>query len=206
MFRSIRVLDISRRLDRCPCFPGDPVYERSPVTGSGDGGLVSRLSLCAHSGTHVDAPAHILPGGDPLDRFPLERFVLPALVADATGRSSVGPDLISSLNLHTARAVLLRTDNSVKPDTGDMVFLEPDAARLLAERGVGLVGVDGLGPDPVDSADLPAHHLLLGAGVLLLENLDLSGVTPGEYGLICLPLDLDPGAEASPVRAVLVAS
>lgn len=216
MFESIRCLDITRRLDRCPAFPGDPVYRRELADTPVPDVPVSQLSMGSHSGTHVDAPLHVLPDGPDLSAFGPERFVLPAVVVDATGRDVVDADLLRGLVeqgvIRAGEAVLLRTDNSERPlaEGGpeafdwDYVPLSPEGAQVLADAKVGLLGVDCPSPDPAEDESLPDHRILFGAGVLLMEYLDLRKVEPGRYGLICLPLALDPGADASPVRAVLV--
>ena len=203
------IYDISLDLERAPAYPGDPVFERTEAAHPADGGRLSALSLCAHSGTHLDAPSHVLPGGPDLDAFPLERFLPPALVVDLPGRARVRAADVAGLDIRPGDAVLFRTDNSV---TGrvrgprfdpDHVHLSPDAAEALVRAGASLVGLDASSLDGPGEDGLPVHRTLLGAGILLLENIDLAEVPPGRYILCCLPLNM-PGAEASPVRAVLL--
>jgi arylformamidase len=150
--------------------------------------------MSAHVGTHVDAPSHVMPDGAPIGRLALDAFIGPARVVDLPGRGEVGPDALPRPCFGTSR-VLLRT--------GGRAFLSPLAAVRLAERGAVLVGTDAMSVDPEDAADLPVHKTLLSRGVAILENLDLSEVSPGAYSLIALPLffrELD----ASPVRAILI--
>jgi arylformamidase len=150
--------------------------------------------MSAHVGTHVDAPSHVLPDGEPIGRLPLDAFVGPARVVDLPGRGEVGPDALPRRCLGVAR-VLFRT--------GGRAFLSPLSAVRLCERGAILVGTDAMSLDPVDAADLPVHRTLLARGVAVLENLDLSDASPGDYRLVALPLffkELD----ASPVRAILI--
>jgi arylformamidase len=150
--------------------------------------------MSAHLGTHADAPAHVLKDGASIGRVPLIAFVGPARVVDLPGRGEVGPDSLPPRSVGTRR-VLFRTRGRA--------FLAPLAALRLAERGTILVGTDAPSVDPEDAEDLPVHRTLLSRGVMLLENLNLEDVEPGDYGLIAVPLafrDLD----ASPVRAILI--
>ncbi len=154
----------------------------------------SCFTMSAHLGTHADAPAHVLAGGEAAGALPLEAFLGPARVLDLPGRGEIGPDALPRKSLGAPR-ILFRT--------AGLAFLAPLAAVRLAERGAILVGTDAASVDPEDAEDLPVHRALLSRGVYLLENLDLSAVPPGDYRLIALPLrftDLD----ASPVRAVLI--
>jgi arylformamidase len=202
------VLDITRPLTPAtPPFPGDPPLALREVAGhAAHGYRTTALSLCAHSGTHLDAPAHLFPGGATLEAFPAERFLLPARVVAAGGAAMIGAALAESAGDVAGMAVLFKTRNSglrdLDPARG-FVALAPEAARVLAQAGCALAGLDGPSADPPEAADLPAHRILLGAGIFILENLDLSAAEPGDYTLACLPLLL-PGVEASPVRAVLL--
>ena len=142
----------------------------------------------------MDAPSHVLPDGEPIGRLPLDAFIGPARVVDLPGRGEVGPDALPRRCLGVER-VLFRT--------GGRAFLSPLAAVRLWERGAILVGTDAMSLDPQDAADLPVHRTLLSRAVAVLENLDLSDASPGDYRLVALPLffkELD----ASPVRAILI--
>jgi arylformamidase len=150
--------------------------------------------MSAHLGTHADAPSHVIPGGDPIGRVPLDAFIGKARVVDLPGRGEIGPDSLPRACLGAAR-ILFRTKGRS--------FLSPLAAVRLAEKGAVLVGTDALSVDPEDAEDLPVHRTLLSRGVMLLEGLVLEHVEPGDYRLIALPLalmDLD----AAPVRAILI--
>jgi len=150
--------------------------------------------MSSHLGTHVDAPLHVLSNGEPIGELPLDAFVGPARVVELSGRGEVGPDSLPPRTLGSRR-ILFRTRGRA--------FLAPLAAVRLAEKGALLVGTDAMSVDPEDAEDLPVHRTLLSRGVMVLENLDLSGVAPGDYDLVALPLrfrDLD----ASPVRAILI--
>ncbi len=200
------LIDISRPLGpRTPVFPGDQPFERRVTCARGEGRPYesSCLVLSAHAGTHLDAPSHFLAGGASLDRLPLASFVLPARVVEAGG-PVVTPADLAGLPPRPGRALLFRTRKppgaAGRPDRG---WLESAAARRCLELGAPLVGIDQLSVDRPGDEDFPVHHLLLGAGCLILEGLDLAAAPAGDYGLVCLPLGIA-GGEASPVRAVLV--
>ncbi|MGH9154172.1 MAG: cyclase family protein [Acidimicrobiales bacterium] len=194
-------------------WPGDPGVEVEPWASldAGDQAAVSALRLGSHTGTHVDPPAHLLPGEDTVDRLPLDLLVGPATVVDLRGVA--GP--VEARHLEEAfpaapvRRALLRTDNSVlwsPPPASvpeDYVALTGAAARWLVDRGVGLVGFDFLSIDAPGAGDLPVHRVLLSAGVVLVEGLDLSAAEPGDGLLACLPLKLV-GGDGAPARCVLV--
>ena len=201
------VLDVSRSLaDPDATWPGDPPFEARTFSEYADHGyLSSALTMSAHCGTHMDLPAHVVPGGATIEAYPASRFVLPALVLDVPGDGGVvdealvrrmlsGPD-----PLLPGQAVLWRT--------GPHGWLTPEAARVLADfgaqAGAGLVGLESASADEPGLPGLPAHHALLGAGVPILEGLDLSRAEPGRWLLVCPPLPA-PGLEASPVRALLL--
>ena len=188
------MIDISRRIEPgMVIYPGDPplVMEPALSRARGDVANVTRLGLGTHTGTHVDAPAHFLDGGAGVEALPLDALIGPAHVADAGAPiGALDATALRALGVPDgAERVLLKR----APDDG----LTGDAARLLVDRGVRLVGVDCL-----TVGDEEAHRVLLGAGVVALEGLDLSRVAPGSWRLICLPL-LIPGADGAPARAVL---
>lgn len=208
MFALARVLDISRPLTPATApFPGDPPLTRRILADHPEHGFrTTGLALCAHSGTHLDFPGHLLPDGETLEDYPARRFILPALVIAVADALHVTPEHVAAANLPPGAAALFKTRNSAQRDldpAAGFAALLPEAARALVRAGCPLAGLDGPSADPLEAADLPAHHVLLGAGALILENLDLSGVAPGPYTLACLPLSI-PGLEACPVRAVLL--
>ena len=192
---------------RLPVWPGDPKVrlERSRFA-DGDNVVHSlRLHLGNHTGTHVDAPRHMLEGGATLDQIPIERWLGPARVL-AVEAPQVGAEELAGVDLEGIDKVLFKTANAGKLhepefDT-DFVALTPSGARLLVERGVRLVGIDYLGIEAYSSEDFATHHILLGAGVLIIEGLDLARVPPGDYELLCLPLAIERG-DGAPARVVL---
>ncbi len=209
----MRIYDISLPImPGMPVWPGDPgvVLERVAKMEDGSESNVTYLSLSAHTGTHVDAPYHFL-GGDalPVDQLPLKLL---------TGRTYVldlpSVDLITASVLERAdipprtRRLLFKTRNSGYwskpglPFQTQFVAVSPDGAQHLVDRGVKLVGVDYLSVAPFNNST-PTHQVLLKAGVVILEGLDLSGVTQGRYTLHCLPLKLV-GCDGAPARAILI--
>lgn len=198
----MQLLDIS-----VPIRSGMFVYPRNPGVHiervssipRGDVANLSRLDFGVHSGTHVDAPLHFIDGAPGAEALPLDALMGPCHVVDATGLEG---DIDQPEIPAGAERVLFKTRNSELWDRNtfseDFVRLTVDAARGLVGRGVRLVGVDYLsvgGPD--------THRALLGAGVVILEGLDLREVEPGRYRLLCLPL-LIPGSDGAPARALLV--
>lgn len=209
----MRIYDITLTLaPDLPTWPGDPPVEIKPLQSmeTGDDNNVSFISMCVHAGTHVDAPYHFLGGKTPtVDQLPLKTL---------TGRVYVlemlDVDLITASALEKAdipprtRRLIFKTRNSQiwsKPYQGfkkDFVAISPDGAQFLVDRGVKLVGVDYLSVAPF-SDGTPTHQLLLKAGVVVVEGLDLSQVSQGRYSLYCLPLKLA-GSDGAPARTILV--
>jgi arylformamidase len=200
------IIDISRPIGPdTPVWPGDPpvVVERVARVEAGDPAEVSRLQLGTHTGTHVDPPAHFLPGGVTVDQLPLDVLVGPAVVADLTGVPSIDPGALESLGLPAGTVrLLLKTGREAGGIAGGGA-LSSEGARWLVDRGVLLVGADTLSVEPGTDA-YPVHRTLLGAGVVIVEGLDLASVAAGPYQLVCLPLRIT-GGDGAPARAVLIA-
>lgn len=204
-----QLLDVTVPLSSgVPTFPGDPRYhmERVLQISTGHPCNVARLSMGSHAGTHVDAPFHFLPEGATVEQLPLEVLmgrarVLEILVADAIDRRD-----LERIDLRGDVRVLFKTRNSGQLQKAafqeDFVHLTEAAARYLVEVGILLVGIDYLSVEKFGSTDFPVHHVLLGAGVVIVEGLDLSAAEPGEYDMACLPLRLV-GADGAPARVVL---
>lgn len=166
---------------------------------------VGAVHLSLHSGSHADAPLHFTSDGASVDQLPLASFIGPATVIDVGDVALIEPRHVEAQESLAPR-VLFRTAYSRVPTeewADDFSPVAPDTIRWLAERGVVLVGTDAPSLDPPDSTSLPAHHALRACAMVNLEHLDLSGVTPGPYRLVALPLRLE-GMDASPVRAVLI--
>lgn len=168
----------------------------------------SNWFLNSHSGTHVDAPGHFIPGGALLSELPLELFVGPAEVVELPDEvTGIDAAVIRGLRVSDPSRLLFKTSNSARRLDRDefdpsYVAFTPDGARALVEAGVKLLGIDYLSVERYGDTAFPVHRILLGAGIPLIEGLDLRGVPPGRYQLHCLPLKLV-GSEAAPARVVL---
>ncbi len=194
-----------------PTWPGDPTIQLEQISSikAGEMANVTHLSMCAHSGTHVDAPDHFLGNGKTVESIPLELMVGPAAVVEIRAEGTITAEDIRSAQIPAGiKRVLLKTSNSEYWAAGNMVFQEdfiaPDeeAAKYLVELEVEVVGVDYLSVAPFTNPE-PTHKTLLEAGVLIIEGLDLSGVKPGEYTMYCLPLKIG-GADGAPARVLLM--
>jgi arylformamidase len=180
---------------------------RTQSLENGDPSNVSRLDCDVHTGTHIDAPRHFLKNGATVEQLPLDTLIGPAIVAYLPNVTEIAASDMAALSLPDGtKRLLLKTSNSALWakqqgfDTG-FVGLTADAAKWIVERGISLVGVDYLSVQKY--GDGPETHLiLLGAEVVILEGIDLSGAEAGQYELICLPLKIT-GAEGAPARAVL---
>lgn len=190
-------------------YPGDPSIDLGLVqsVARGDPANVSLLRLGTHSGTHVDAPTHLFAGARGVDDLPLETLIGSARVVEVGPGPVIGPDDLRAAVPPAAERVLLKTGSSRlwrRPGfQRDYAYLSAEAARWLAGSGVRLVGIDYLSVERPDAERLEVHEVLLRAGVVVLEGLDLDGVAPGGYTLVCLPLKLR-GADGAPARAVLI--
>jgi arylformamidase len=181
-------------------YPGDPILkmERAASIAGGDPVNLTRMDFGLHSGTHVDAPVHFIDGASGVDSIPLDAFVGPCEVVEV-------PDLSRESVAQApegAERVLFKTPNSElwarEEFAEDFARLDGEAAALLVERGLRLVGVDYL-----SVGDEAAHLALLEAGVAPVEGLDLRNAEPGSYRLMCLPLRIV-GSDGAPARAVLI--
>lgn len=204
----MKLIDISR-----PIAPGMPVWPGDAATAfafrltlaQGEPVNVGHLQMSVHAGTHADAPYHYNDAGAKMDEVPPETYVGPARVVDVRGQRLITPALLADHDFAGTPRVLFKsdywTDPAVFPPAG-WPELAGETPAWLAARGVKLVGLDVPSVDHLHSKDLPVHHALDRAGIVILESLDLSAVPPGVYELIALPLRLR-GGDGAPVRAVL---
>ena len=196
----MRILDISPLItEASPVYPGDaPLslsFVRSPEV------CVGTLTMSAHLGAHVDAPQHLNRPGD-VSEIDLKELIGSCQVIESIGNKVItAEDLPSKLY---AQRVLIKTGFKMPGSwSEDFSYLSTDAVAFLIEQGVKVIGIDTPSIDPAEDEKLPSHVLAIDAGILILENLELSAVQAGEYELIALPLKIK-GLEASPVRAVLI--
>jgi arylformamidase len=204
----VRILDISPALSpRVAVWPGDTAYSRTENLSIAAGANIdlSEIRTTVHVGAHADAPSHYVGGGATIEQRPLERYLGPCQVVEVSvqrGARVVPGDVRVPIE---APRVLFRTATFPDPDafSEDFAALSPALIDWLAGQGVVLVGLDTPSVDLFDDAVLLTHQAIARHDLAILEGVVLDGVAPGVYTLIALPLKLE-GADASPVRAVLV--
>ncbi|WP_460274340.1 cyclase family protein [Celeribacter sp. ULVN23_4] len=214
------LIDLTHPLDNgMPVWPGHPEFEQISIANFEDGDISCNHSLrmSEHSGTHLDAPAHFVPGGMPIDEVPLTRFFGPLSVISAT-------DLAPDTELPAARIEAFEAAYGILPEGGAVMFhfgwdrfwahpedgekflrdwpgLSKAAAELLAQRRVSLVGCDCMSIDRFSTTEFPAHRILLGEGIMVGENFARLGDLPPQCRLSALPLKIK-GGSGAPLRAV----
>ncbi|MBQ6500823.1 MAG: cyclase family protein [Mogibacterium sp.] len=193
------IYDISQEVFSCQIYPGDPAPEKTVLSSmeKGDSYNLTAFSMCAHNGTHIDAPYHFIKDGKTVDEVRLDAFVGMAYVAEHQGIVS-GDDAAEILkkakeqNPEAARRILIKGTAEVSSE----------AAKVFASSGILLLGNESQTVGPEDTP-MEVHVILLGAGVILLEGIRLEDVSEGVYLLNAAPLNLS-GADGSPCRAVLI--
>lgn len=195
----MKIYDISQEVFSCKVFPGDPAPERQVMLRIPDGAVcnLTAFRMCAHNGTHVDAPYHFLNEGKTVDQVDLKRFIGRAWVTEHTGE--IGAEdarqilaKARDLDREAAKRILVK---------GPAVVTEA-AAEVFAEAGILLFGNESQTVGPED-APMKVHLKMLGAEIVLLEGIRLDGVKEGVYLLNAAPLNLG-GADGAPCRAVLM--
>lgn len=181
-------------------YPGDPEVNFKKVLGiEGDGVEVHSVSLGTHTGTHIDAPSHLLKEGKTVDRIDPAVLVGSAGVHEIEDIGRIALENISGLKM--GRRVIIKTGFNINNGWITVYpHILPDAARFLASCRISLLGIDTPSVDPPGSNQ--CHRILLEAGIVIVENLKLEGVPPGKYELLCLPLPLV-GVDGSPARVLL---
>ncbi|MGC9329919.1 MAG: cyclase family protein, partial [Candidatus Hinthialibacter sp.] len=189
-----------------PPWPGDPLFSRQIISSiaAGDSCNVSCLQMSSHFGTHIDAPYHFEEDGVRVDEIPLETLMGKALVHEVDAYPLIQPEHLPDLT--GVERILFKTSNCWFIDETefhtDYVSLGVEAARILVQAGITLVGLDYFSIEAFKAPGHPVHHALCGGGVILLEGVDLRQVPSGWYELLALPLKIE-GADGSPCRAVL---
>ncbi len=168
---------------------------------------LTHLSMSVHTGTHMDAPRHFLPDGITMEKMPMEPVIGRCRVIEFEVEDQITADDLKKLRLLSGQRLLFKTRNSARSWTmkefdKDFISIRSDAAQVLADLKIMTVGVDymsigGYGKDVVET-----HQIMLGAGIWVIEGLNLSEIKPGYYDLICLPVKIE-GADGAPCRAVL---
>ena len=195
----MKIFDISQEVFSCQVYPGDPAPEKKILNFMEKGDLynLTAFSMCAHNGTHIDAPYHFLKGGKTVDAISLEAFVGMAYVAEHHGIVSCNDaveiiEKAKDQDLEAAKRILIKGPAEVSLE----------AAKIFASSGILLLGNESQTVGP-EHAPMAVHQVLLGANVILLEGIRLKEVSEGVYFLNAAPLNLS-GADGSPCRAVLI--
>lgn len=195
----MKIYDISQEVFRCVVFPGDPAPEREVIARISEGSPcnLSKISMCAHNGTHVDAPFHFYDEGKTIEETELEKYVGMAYVAEHAGVLTADD---AAAVLKKARDTDERSGKRILLKGKAVVSLE--AARVFADAGIWLLGNESQTVGPED-APMAVHLALLGSEVALLEGIRLGEVAEGAYFLNAAPINLG-GADGAPCRAVLI--
>ena len=208
----MKIYDITLPIsETIPVWPGQPSIQIEPLsTVSKDGSAVSRLSFSSHTGTHVDAPAHFVEGGDTVDEIGPDKLIGLCRVLDFTWLKpgeGISDSHLEQYDIVAGERILLKTVNSQllhnESFTSEYVHVSLEGASYLAQKGIALVGMDYLGIEKKGSPGHPVHTELLKKGIVIVEGIDLENVSAGEYELICLPLKIV-GCDGSPARALLI--
>ena len=190
----MKIYDISQEVFGCAVFPGDPAPERQVLSEIEKGGScnLTAIRMCAHNGTHVDAPYHFCADGKTIDEVGLAVWIGPCYVAEHEG----------VVTAEDMRGILRRAEKAGRILIKGRAELSAEAARVCAEAGVLLYGNESQTVGP-ESAPAEVHRILLGSGCVLLEGIRLGSVPEGAYLLNAAPLNLG-GADGAPCRAVLM--
>ena len=191
---AVKIYDISQEVFSCVVYPGDPKPEKRTLCATSAGELynLTAFSMCAHNGTHVDAPFHFLEDGETVDRMGLERFVGPCYVARLRG----------DVTADDAREILEKSAGAERILLAGPVTVTAEAASVFAGGNIKLLGNESQSVGP-KNAPMEVHKILLGRGIALLEGVVLIHVPEGSYFLSAAPLNLA-GSDGAPCRAYLI--
>ena len=193
----MKIIDISQELLSCKVYEGDPTPEANRIIDMADGGVynLSTLSLCAHNGTHIDAPLHFYRDGKSIDEMLLEYFVGECFVVEHSGdvlSTDACEMLEKAQNVGVGKRILIKGNATVTEE----------AAMVFADADILLIGVESQSVGPLDSP-MEVHKILLSKDIALLEGIVLNNAREGRYILNCAPLNIK-GIEGSPCRAILI--
>ena len=208
----MKIYDITVPIsENVPIYEGDPKVKIEAAHSIAKGGAANVTQLCfgAHTGTHVDAPNHFIEGTRKIHELDLEKLIgVCRIVEIEESVTAIEPRHVE--NLENVERILFKTRNSHfwnAPETGfrkDFTYITPEAARVLVEKNVKLVGIDYLSVEKFDSSDFATHITLLEKEIVIIEGLDLREVSAGDYELVCLPLKIIGGAgDGAPARTIL---
>ena len=197
----MKIYDISQEVFGCQVYPGDPTPKKRVISSMEKGDLynLTAFSMCAHNGTHIDAPLHFIKDGKTVDSVSLDTFIGMAYVAEYNGIVSADDateilEKAKKQNSEVAKRILIKGDAEVSAE----------AAKVFAESNILLLGNESQTVGP-ENAPMEVHLILLGAGAVLLEGIRLAEVSEGVYFLNAAPLNLS-GEDGSPCRAILIAA
>jgi arylformamidase len=191
-------------------WPGDPPFSIEPVRemDKGDSVNLSKILMGAHSGTHVDAPVHFIKGAKGVDQILIDSLIGPARIIEIADADAIKEEELARHEIKKDERVLLRTRNSINKIlykdafTEDFVYIEKGAAEFLVACGIKTLGVDYLSVGGYKKNGPDVHRMLLDAGILIIEGLDLTKALPGFYDMICLPIKiLD--SDGAPARVIV---
>ena len=208
----MKIYDVTLPIsNQTPVYEGDPAVEVEAAhqIARGDAANISKLCFGSHTGTHVDAPAHFIEGGNTVDKLDFDKLLGKCLVVELNDDAMV-IEAADCENLNGAERVLFKTRNSkfwndlAQGFHEDFTYIAPDAARKLVELNIKLVGIDYLSVEKFGSNDFATHKTLLEKEIVIIEGLDLREVPAGVYELICLPLKMVGGmGDGAPARTIL---
>jgi len=200
---------LKQGMNYLPIDPVAPKIYRLSDVALGAKVTMSMLEIISHTGTHIDAPLHFIPGGSTVSDMPIEATIGPARVIEIKDPNKVKVEELKKHNIKKGERILCKTRNSPKAYESpqfveDYVYLDGDAAAYLAEKKIVLFGLDciTIGYIKEEQNVVKTHQTLLAAGIYILEDCALGGVPPGDYELLCLPLLMYNG-DAGPCRAIL---
>lgn len=189
----MKIYDISQEVFSCSVYPGDPEPKKQVVyTTAKDLYNLSSFAMCAHNGTHIDAPFHFLPGGKTVDQMDLSQFIGDCFVARHKG----------DVTAEDARAILQKANGVQRVLIGGKTTVTAEAAEVFATSGIKLLGNEGQTVGP-EGAPMQVHLILLRKEIVLLEGIVLTDVPEGQYFLSAAPLNLG-GCDGAPCRAYLI--
>jgi kynurenine formamidase len=190
-------------------FPDDPQPSIERIcTPEKEGFAACRLNLGSHTGTHVDAPSHVLNNGLTIDKLDIESLMGKALILDFSSYSDVlTADTLEKTFKNAGDpedvSILLLKTNDPSQKQKYFMYLDENAAAWIVEKGFKAIGIDSFSVDSLYSESLPAHHILLSGNVNIIERLELSSVESGTYFFLCLPLKIE-ACDGAPARALLI--
>lgn len=208
----MKIFDISPPLSgKTINWPGDPKISFTKIKSikKGDSCNLTKLAFGSHSGSHIDAPNHFFGKGKTVDKISLKYLIGPAIVVEIGSEHKIGLEDLVRIDLKKRERILFKTKNSALFNGGkfnkDFVYLTSQAAKYLVKKNLKLVGIDYLSVGSYNNPNenIAAHKIMLKAGVAILEGINLSGIKPGDYQMICLPLKIS-GGDGSPARTILI--